>query len=200
MAKKKHTGDRETRSIAIEDLTPNPKNPRRHDVKQIEAMAESVRAFGQVRPILARAEDLVVIAGHGVLEACRMAGLSSVQVVLWDVDERTANSYMIADNRHHDHSVDDDAMIAELIRELEPDNYLALGFIDNEVDELLARLERGEKNPVKVREIATHDVEDKFWISVRGPVEQQARALQAIRKVMDEMPDVTVEQGVSELN
>jgi ParB-like nuclease family protein len=57
----------------IEELKPDPANPRRHSRKQIRQIAQSIAAFGFNAPILVDAE-LQVIAGHGRLLACRELG------------------------------------------------------------------------------------------------------------------------------
>lgn len=200
MAKPRFTGEKRLTKVSIEDLQPHPQNPRIHPQDQLDAIAASIRQFGQPRPVLARAEDHVLIAGHGVLEGCRRAGVDQVDVILWDVDQRTASEFMVADNQHGDRSSNDDEMLAQLIRDLQPENILAIGFLDSEVEDMISALEKSEKNRPVVRELATDEVADTFWISVRGPIEQQANALRAIQDVMAKFPDVTVDQGSSEIN
>jgi hypothetical protein len=41
-------------------------------------------------------------------------------------------------------------------------------------------------------------VTDDFWIGVRGPMKQQAEALQRVKELMAEFPSVTVELGTVE--
>jgi len=42
-------------------------------------------------------------------------------------------------------------------------------------------------------------LEDVFWISIRGPLKDQARALQLLLGVMKELPEVNVALGTREL-
>lgn len=49
--------------------------------------------------------------------------------------------------------------------------------------------------PASVEELDVSTVGDRFWISVRGPLASQAKALQQLRALMAEIPGVTVEQG-----
>ena len=51
---------------AIDQLTPDPANPRRHSRRQVRQIAESIRVFGFNVPILVD-RDLNVISGHGRL-------------------------------------------------------------------------------------------------------------------------------------
>src|SRR5437588_12036056 len=55
----------------IDQLTPDPANPRRHSKKQIRQIADSIKTFGFNVPVLVDA-DLNVKAGHGRLLACRL--------------------------------------------------------------------------------------------------------------------------------
>src|SRR5579864_5609245 len=54
----------------VEDLQPNPKNPRRHPKKQIRQIARSIQTFGFNAPFLVD-RNLQLIAGHGRLEAAK---------------------------------------------------------------------------------------------------------------------------------
>jgi hypothetical protein len=62
---------------------------------------------------------------------------------------------------------------------------------------MLADEERARNTIVK--EIQTSAVEDRFWISIRGPLKDQARALQLLLGVMKELPEVNVALGTREL-
>ncbi len=50
--------------IEIGKLTPNRRNARTHSKKQINQIAESIKAFGFTIPILVD-EQRMIIAGHG---------------------------------------------------------------------------------------------------------------------------------------
>ena len=68
---------------AIDDLKPNPANPRQHGKKQLRKLANSIDTFGFNVPILVDAE-LNIAAGHGRAAAGRMAGLSEVPTISID--------------------------------------------------------------------------------------------------------------------
>jgi ParB-like chromosome segregation protein Spo0J len=67
-------------STPIANIKPNPKNARTHSKKQIRQIADSIRQFGFVNPILAD-ETGVVIAGHGRLLAALMLESHEVPVI-----------------------------------------------------------------------------------------------------------------------
>jgi ParB-like chromosome segregation protein Spo0J len=70
--------------MAPADLVSNPRNPRLHPEDQLDKLAASLKRFGQPRPIIARAENHMIIAGHGIHAAAARAGLATLKVVLWD--------------------------------------------------------------------------------------------------------------------
>ncbi len=51
---------------------------------------------------------------------------------------------------------------------------------------------------IDVVEIETGPVEDKFWVSIRGPLEQQAEVLQRLAEAMKKLPGVEV--GIGTVN
>jgi ParB family transcriptional regulator, chromosome partitioning protein len=65
--------------VPINDLRPDPANPRRISDEELESLTHSIRQFGLVNPIIARRQDKVVIGGHQRLVAARRLGLKTVQ-------------------------------------------------------------------------------------------------------------------------
>jgi len=102
----------------IDQLKPDPRNPRQHERKQIRQIADSIVAFGFNVPILIDAE-LKVIAGHGRLLACRYLGRTEVPTIsLEHLSEAEAKAFMIADNRLTEIASWDDRLLGEQLREL----------------------------------------------------------------------------------
>jgi ParB-like nuclease domain len=66
--------------LAIPDLRPDPRNPRKHDRVQIRAIARSIEAFGFNAPILID-KHKQIIAGHGRLEAAKLNGYTYAPVI-----------------------------------------------------------------------------------------------------------------------
>ena len=64
--------------VAIDDLHPDPANPRRISDAQLEALTGSLKVYGFVQPVLARREDKTVIGGHQRLTAARRLGYKTV--------------------------------------------------------------------------------------------------------------------------
>src|SRR3984893_8440759 len=130
---------------AIDQLKPDPANPRLHSKKQIRQIANSIEAFGFNVPVLVDA-DLKVIAGHGRLLACRELGWPEVPTLRLDhLTPAQARAFMIADNRLTEIATWDDPLLAQQLKDL---SVLGLdfsieitGFEMGEIDLRIASLE-----------------------------------------------------------
>lgn len=76
---------------------PDPKNARKHSTRNVKAIADSLRMFGQQKPVVAL-EDGTVIAGNGTLEAAKSLGMPDLACVVF-ADAEKARAFAIADNR-----------------------------------------------------------------------------------------------------
>ena len=128
--------------VPVEDLKPSPKNPRTHSKKQIEQIKKSVLEFGFTVPALID-EGNRVLAGHGRLEAAKLAGLASIPCVrVTHMSEAQKRAYVIADNQLALKAGWDEDFLAEELEALmglEPGFDLSLtGFSIPEIDGLIA--------------------------------------------------------------
>jgi len=101
--------------VPVGDLIPYDNNPRTHSAVQLERLVNSLKEFGFTNPILID-DDKNVIAGHGRLEAAKIAGLKTVPTItLSHLTEEQRRAYVIADNQLALNSGwDDDLLQAEL--------------------------------------------------------------------------------------
>jgi hypothetical protein len=185
---------REDAEIATAALVPNPRNPRKHADDQIARLAASLALNGQTKPLLARRANRMIIAGHGIHQAAQTLGLETLRVVLLDVDQPTADRIMLGDNRLSDQSSADNDRVIELLRGIDAADWLATGFTQSEADKLFAKLDAEE---LVVHEIESSDRQDTFWISIYGPLADQAMALQRLKEFYKEMPAITVLLGTT---
>jgi len=117
MAAKRHPC-RVSSRFSTTDLKPDPRNPRKHNRAQIQAIARSIEAFGFNAPILINKKKQI-IAGHGRFEAAKLSGCTQVPVLcLEHLTEAQARAYMLADNKLADRSSWDDAALAVHLKEL----------------------------------------------------------------------------------
>jgi ParB-like chromosome segregation protein Spo0J len=66
--------------LPIDQLVPNPKNPRQHSVRQVRQIAKSITTFGFISPIVIDAGRNVII-GHGRWQAAKQIGLTEVPTI-----------------------------------------------------------------------------------------------------------------------
>jgi len=90
----------EIQKIRIADLKPDPQNARTHSEQNLNAIAGSLREFGQRKPIVITSQNIIA-AGNGTVEAAKSLGWTEIQAVRvpadWDADRIKA--FALADNR-----------------------------------------------------------------------------------------------------
>ena len=132
--------------VPIDQLRPDPANPRWIAQEDLDSLERSIRQFGFVAPVLARKEDGTVIGGHQRLVAARRLGLATVPVTYLDLSIEQARLLNLALNKISGSW--DDTLLARLLADLQtsPDIDLTLsGFAEDEVRDLLRSLETRDK-------------------------------------------------------
>ena len=132
--------------IPIDQLRPDPANPRRIGPDKLDSLERSLRQFGFVQPVLARRDDNTVIGGHQRLVAARRLGLATVPVTWLDLSVEQARLLNLALNKISGSW--DDQLLARLLADLgsSPSIDLTLsGFGEDEIRDLLRSLETREK-------------------------------------------------------
>jgi ParB-like chromosome segregation protein Spo0J len=138
-------------AVPLDQLHEDPGNVRRHSKRNVKAIEDSLRSFGQQKPLVALSDGRVV-AGNGTLHAARNLGWTHLAVVRF-ADEDRARAFAIADNRSAELAEWDLQGLGATLRALAPDADLhALGFDDHELEPLLA----AEWKPRAVDPDATH--------------------------------------------
>lgn len=181
----------EQKRVQISSLIENPRNPRSHPEEQLAGLRASFKRFGQTKPILVRADNSMIIAGHGTRKAMELEGAKEIDVVLWHCDQKTADAFMVADNRLPAGAVDDIDRLAEILKEQSNAELAALGFDAESVASLFG--DADEK--ITVEEIQTGTVQARFWITIRGPLKDQAKSLKRLKDAMKDLPEVHVDLG-----
>jgi ParB-like chromosome segregation protein Spo0J len=127
----------------IDQLTPDPANPRRHSCKQIRQIANSIRAFGLNVPVLIDRKGKI-IAGHGrLLPSARHN--RSADAVPRSLDPSAGPRLQDTDNRLTEIATWDEGLLAQQLKDL---SLLGLdfsreltGFEMGEIDLRIASLE-----------------------------------------------------------
>ena len=106
-------------TMKLTELVSDPNNARKHDDKNLEAIKGSLTQFGQRKPIVIGAGN-VVIAGNGTLAAAKALGWDVIEVVRvpedWSADQ--AKAFALADNRTAELATWDEQVLAAQVLEL----------------------------------------------------------------------------------
>lgn len=119
----------------LSDLKPYEKNAKKHDTKQIENVANSIKEFGFVQPIVIDKSNVIII-GHCRYEASKKLGLKEVPCLkVEDLTEKQVNALRIVDNKTNESAWDFDMLKSE-INGLDFHNFdFDFGFQDETEDE-----------------------------------------------------------------
>jgi len=92
------------RTVPVEYLRPNPRNPRKvFDDTDLQELTQSIKDRGIIQPIVVRAippgsENYEIVAGERRWRAAQKAGLHRVPVVIVTIDDKTSLEYAILEN------------------------------------------------------------------------------------------------------
>lgn len=127
--------------VPLEQLRAWDQNPR-NNAAAVAKVAASIKRFGFGAPIVARAADRQIIAGHTRLMAARKLGLNQVPVRFLNLDPVEARLLSLADNKLGEIAEWNEPELGKILAELklEDADLLATGFDAKEVDRLLAQL------------------------------------------------------------
>ena len=87
--------------LSIEDIFPNPNQPRTHfNESELEELSESIRENGVLQPLLVRKNGAKyeIIAGERRYQASKIAGLEKVPVIIKDVDDQKMLEIALIEN------------------------------------------------------------------------------------------------------
>jgi hypothetical protein len=142
-----------TRKTKLTTLKPDPKNARRHDDRNREAIRKSLDRFGPGRSVVIDGDD-TIRAGNGTVAEAIEAGFEEVLVVepgpkqlvavrRPDWTEEEARAYGVADNRSSDLSDFDPAQLDEVLKSVGDIDLGDMGFNEKELVTFLAN--KGER-------------------------------------------------------
>lgn len=102
----------ENRRLA--ELTPYPANAKKHDAVQVANVAESIRQYGFVQPVVVDRDGVIVI-GHCRALAAEKLGMFEVPCVcVDDLTPEQVNALRLVDNKTNESPWDLDLLAAEL--------------------------------------------------------------------------------------
>lgn len=140
--KEKHREGLQTKYVAIDSLTEDPDNTRRHNKRNLSAIKGSLEQFGQVEPLVVQKGTGRVIGGNGRLSMLKELEQKTVAIVEVSVDDTQAKALSIALNRASDLAGWDEAALTRVLSELQDTgmNLEAVGFDETDLAKRFANL------------------------------------------------------------
>lgn len=113
--------------VKIGDIIPYQKNAKKHDTKQIQKVADSIKRFGWAQPLVIDKNNELII-GHARLLAAKELGLQEVPTVTMEnLNEEEVKALRLADNKLNESDWDLGLAIDEL-KGLSPEMFELTGF------------------------------------------------------------------------
>ena len=142
---------------SIDKLQKWKDNPRKNKAA-IKHVAESISRFGFASPIIARAADKMIIAGHTRYEAAKELGLDKVPVRYLDLDPADSKLLALADNKTAEIADWDTEKLEQVMQEILDEGLTleGLGWTDDELADIVQELKDEE---VKEDEVPEADEE-----------------------------------------
>lgn len=108
------------KNIPIGEIVPYARNAKKHDKRQIDNVAESIRQYGFVQPVVIDRDGVIVI-GHCRVLAAKQLGMEAVPCVcVDDLTPEQVNALRIVDNKSaEDGSVWDFDMLSMELPEID---------------------------------------------------------------------------------
>ncbi|MBA3875606.1 MAG: hypothetical protein C0498_01495 [Anaerolinea sp.] len=121
--------------VPIESVQLHPSNPRQGDVG---ALSESLKRFGQLRPIVVQRSTGYVVAGNHLLRAARALAWTHIAAHVLDLDDVEAAAYLVADNRLAELAWYDNKVLTSLLTEqAQSRNLTGTGYDGEDVDDVV---------------------------------------------------------------
>jgi ParB family chromosome partitioning protein len=92
----------EFKIVDIDELVPNPFQPRERPDEELEALTESLKSWGDIQPIIVRKYEkgYQIIAGERRWRASKLAGLKKIPVLIRDTPDEDVLLESLIENLH----------------------------------------------------------------------------------------------------
>lgn len=158
----------------LDALKPHPRNYQAHPDDQLDHIITSIEQHGFYRNIVV-AQDNTILAGHGVVQACKKMGRTRVPIIRLPLhpDDPRALKVLTSDNEINNLAEIDDRMLTEMLKEImQEDNLAGTGFNEQQLSNL-AMVTR------PASEIANMD-EAAEWIGLPGYIPEEGPQFQVL--------------------
>ena len=137
--------------MPIDELINDPNNARKHGERNMEAIINSLDAFGQQKPIVIDQQNKVV-AGNGTLQAAKALGWIKIKAVRTDLKDEKQTAFAIADNRTAELAEWDAEILAKQLEVLGEDVGMT-GYDDAEIADMVGIEKKSDVPEVEFSEV-----------------------------------------------
>ena len=126
--------------VEIMKVIPNPRNPNMHPERQIEILAQVIKAQGWRKPITVSKRSGFVVSGHGRLQAAILLKETHVPVDYQDyANEAEEWADLVADNRISELSSIDEDLLIDILNDINNTDIdvMLTGYEYHEIDDLI---------------------------------------------------------------
>jgi len=125
--------------VPINSLKLWPANYRQGD---IGAISESLKRFGQKKPVVVQTGSRIVVAGNHLLKAARALRWQRIAAAFSEMTDEEAVSFAVADNRTSDLATNEDQALVDVLALLSKreGGLTGTGYDGDDLDRLLAKL------------------------------------------------------------
>jgi hypothetical protein len=174
----------------LSELTKLDNNPRVIRDARFKSLCESIRTnreYFEARPLILsnRTGALVILAGNQRYEAARHLKLREVPTHL--IEGLTAE-------KEREIIIRDNVENGEFDFGILASEWASEPLVDWGVS---VPEPKAVGESVELREVDVSDVQDRFWLSVVGPLPEQIRALEHLVKALESLPGVDVQVGTT---
>lgn len=130
-------------AVTIDKVKLDPRNARLHPESNMAAIQQSLKAYGQRKPIVVNARTGAIEAGNGLFQAAVKLGWTHIAVVMVTDDEDTAKGYAIMDNKSALLAEWDFPVLKDLLQELDTGAFDMdlTGFNQGEIEDLMTQFQ-----------------------------------------------------------
>lgn len=125
--------------LPISEVTPHPKNAKKHPASQIEKLCRIIALSGFDQPLVVDMNK-VIIKGEGRWKACQKLGFTEVPCIMLDVPEDIAQKIRLADNRVAEDGTYDLNLLLESLNQFKGKDLVDTGYNQDDLDKLLGQL------------------------------------------------------------
>lgn len=168
--------------VDIASLVPDPNNARLHPERNLESIKASLSAYGQVKALVVRQSDRVVLAGNGTMEAAIALGWDKIAINLVDMGDAEGAGYGLADNRSAEFAKWDFKVVSQLEKLVKEAQFPMVGWTLDELEVLRS----ADWTPPEIDNEAS-DGTDLLKLSVHFTREQYDIVDKAIQTLRDYM-------------